>query len=365
MSTAPYPSIQALRIQHFRNLSEVELLNLAPVNLFWGDNGSGKTSLLEAIYFAGTGRSFRSNQVQHVIQNSADRLCIGATVSTKSACMKLSVQRSASGSKAIEWDGKKLNGFAPIAQALPLQYVSTLSYRFFTDGPKIRRQFFDWSMFHVKPVFYTVWKEWQRLLAQRNSSLKQRRPVSEVSAWDEPLCELASVIDEQRQELIFDLKPILKQHLQLLGAPFECSLRYERGWEPTLPLSTALKQQVERDYQLGYTSLGPQRADFQLLVGGEPAVHVLSQGQQKLAMYAMHLTQGFYLQQETSRKPIYLIDDMASELDPQIQKTVLTHLVKGLNAQLFLTGITEELFSNSLTNQSRIFHINNGKTRGA
>ena len=149
--------------------------------------------------------------------------------------------------------------------------------------------------------------------------------------------------------------------MQLLSAPFICDLSYERGWDTKLTLAEVLNQQIERDYQLGYTSSGPQRADFQLLVGGLPATNLLSQGQQKLAMYAMHLAQGFFLHQETGRTPIYLIDDMASELDPQTQTAVLSHLTQELNAQLFLTGITETLFSTSLNNQSKIYHIKGGE----
>lgn len=355
------PSIQSLRIQYFRNLTAVNLADLGPVNFFWGDNGSGKTSILEAIYFAGTGRSFRNSQLQHVIQNGKDSLCIGANVYTNKIHIPLSIQRTVSGEKSIVWDGKKTGQFAPIAQELPLQYISTMSYRFFTDGPKIRRQFFDWGMFHVKPVFYKVWKQWQKHLAQRNACLKQRRPTSEVTAWNQPLCELAEVLHQQRLELIESLEPILAEHLRMLVAPFVCKLDYDRGWDPKLTLSQVLSENIQRDYQLGYTSAGPQRADFQLLVDGTHAVNLLSQGQQKLAMYALHLSQGYLLQQECLRSPIYLIDDMASELDPTTQKAVLNHLTKELNSQLFLTGITEDIFSGVIDSGCQIYQLAQGK----
>ena len=355
------PTIQSLHIARFRNLSHVHLRSLGPVNLFWGNNGSGKTSLLEAIYFAGTGRSFRGTSAEHIIEHGKETFHLSATVSTAQSLIPLAIQRGAeSSSKSIQWDGKKLSGFAPIAQALPLQFVSALSYRFFSDGPKIRRQFFDWIMFHVKPSFYSSWTQWQRLLIQRNSCLKQRRPRAEVSTWNKLLCVEANRIDEQRQALRLALTPILIQHLQLLSAPFACDLHYDRGWDASETLEAVLNQQIERDYQLGYTSAGPHRADFQLLLGGVPAVNVLSQGQQKLAMYAMHLTQGFFLRQETARSPIYLIDDMASELDPCTQATVLSHLMQELNAQLFLTGITESLFSASLVEKSNLYQIKAG-----
>jgi DNA replication and repair protein RecF len=356
-------AIRSLRIQHFRNLSAIDVANFADVNFFWGDNGSGKTSLLEAIYFAGTGRSFRGTQIPHVIQHSENAFRIGATVYTDLSPKRLSIQRSKTGSRSIQWDGKKISSIAPIAQELPLQFVSTLSYRFFTDGPKVRRQFFDWAVFHVKPHFYQAWKKWQRLLVQRNAALKQRRPKPEVQAWDQALCELAGKIDEQRLELVSALSPILNQHLTLLSAPFQCQLHYTRGWDASLPLRTVLSERLERDYHLGYTSAGPQRADFQLLVNDLPAVNVLSQGQQKLSMYAMHLSQGYFLQQETGKSPIYLIDDMASELDPRTQDAVLTHLTQRLNAQLFLTGITEDLFTDWLTEGSPIFHVSEGNIR--
>lgn len=354
------PSIQSLHIQNFRNLSDVILADLGPVNLFWGNNGSGKTSLLEAIYFAATGRSFRSSQVQHAIQHHSEGLGVQALVSSEGNQMRLTVQRKTDGSKQIHWDGKKISGFAPVAQSLPIQFVSTLSYRFFTDGPKVRRQFFDWLMFHVKPCFYKTWKEWQRLLQQRNSCLRQRRPSSEVFAWDKPLSELAAALDDSRQTLIEAITPILHQHLQLLSAPFLCQLEYDRGWDKDLTLQQVLREQIGRDYQLGYTSAGPQRADFQLNVEGIAAGDVLSQGQQKLAMYAMHLSQGYFLRQETERRPIYLIDDMASELDPRTQHVILDHLINGLSSQLFLTGITRDIFPQLLPKDAKIYQLQSG-----
>jgi DNA replication and repair protein RecF len=355
------PRIQSLRIQNFRNLSNINVGLFKDFNYFWGSNGSGKTSFLEAIYFAATGRSFRTPQIPYLIKSDTDAFCIGATVLTEKHPASLSIQRTRSGSRSIQWDGKKLTGFAPVAQEIPVQFISTLSYRFFTDGPKIRRQFFDWAMFHVKPLFRRTWKEWERLLTQRNATLKQRYPRAQVQAWDEGLCELAKKIDDQRIELLESITPLLNKHLRLLRAPFKCELHYDRGWPLKSDLEVILRDQIERDYALGYTYSGPQRADFQLLVHNAPAANVLSQGQQKLAMYAMHLTQGYFLQQETAKSPIYLIDDMASELDLKTQDTVLNHLAHSLNAQLFLTGITPELFANHWVKNSSLFEITAGK----
>ena len=280
-------------------------------------------------------------------------------MSIESDLYTLSVQRDHQ-SKQIIWDGERLSGFAPIAQAIPLQLVSTLSYRFFTDGPKVRRQFFDWAMFHVEPNFYPSWKQWQRLLKQRNAALKQRLPKPEVMAWDQSLCELADAIDIQRMKLVLALQPILDEHTALLGAEFKLDLNYDRGWSPDQSLLSELGESTERDYQLGYTYAGPQRADVQLQVGGRAAATVLSQGQLKLSMYAMHLAQGYYFHQQTGRSPIYLIDDMASELDPQTQGAVLSHLIDGLNAQLFLTGITPSVFDHPSIDSATRYRIHRG-----
>ncbi len=352
--------ISLLKINHFRNLSAVDLSPGPRFNLFYGDNGSGKTSLLEAIYYLGLGKSFRTSTTGRIIQYDAECLSVFIQFNTEQKSIPVGIERYQDGSKKLRFDGENLASIAALAKRLPLQLISTDSYRYFSDGPKPRRQFLDWGVFHVEPDFLAVWQQFQQALKQRNACLKQRAAAAEVTAWNQAFIESAERIDGFRSQYIHQLQPILNEIMQKFLPAFNLKLRYMRGWNKEENLADLLSQQLQRDYQFGYSQSGPQRADCQLYCDNIPAQDALSQGQQKLAAYALHLAQGIHYHQTAQLSPIYLIDDMPSELDPE-KRQLVTDLLTNLNAQTFITGITQEDLTALLNiDDMCLFHVEQG-----
>ena len=331
------PEIALLKINQFRNLKEVIISPTSKFNFFFGPNGTGKTSLLESIYFLGVGRSFRTHIDQRLIQHTTDHFSIFVTIKEKKQFVPLGVERYQSGDRRLKLDGEAVSNWTLLAKQLPLCLLSAMSHRFLLDGPKVRRQFLDWLLFHVKPSFFPTWRRIQRSLKQRNAALKSHLPLDEIIHWDQMLAESAEHIHTLRQDIISEFNVIFRQVLEHFLPNHIILPHYYRGWPEKQSLLEQLQSNLKQDLQRGYTRIGPQRADFRLLIHKFPAQDILSQGQQKLVTYALHLAQGLFLKSKIQTSPIYLIDDLAAELDVEKRRRVIDLLTQ-LQSQVFITG---------------------------
>ncbi len=335
--------LSQLVLQHFRNLSHVDLSLSPQINLFVGENGAGKSSLLEAVYLLSYGRSFRSSQQEPMIQDQYDSMTIFTSLCDKEKTHALGYLRDRTGKSQIKVDGRNKPSLAALSAHLPSQLLTTSSYRYFTDGPKLRRSHLNWGVFYQEPAFAPLWTRFQKCLKQRNAAIKARVSREQVSAWDAELITASDSIHQWRQAYVQALQPVLQQLLTMLLEGFTLQLRYESGWEEGLSFAEALNHAHFRDHQAGFTTVGPHRADMQLFIDDTPAHLVLSQGQQKLAVYALCFAQGLLLSQHQRLTPVYLIDDLVSELDTQ-KIGCLAEVLALINAQTLITGIHQHLF---------------------
>lgn len=352
--------IKELQITGFRNLQSINIHTGDRFNLFYGKNGSGKTSLLESIYYLGMGRSFRTHLSQHLIQHTQNCFSIFAFLEETGQKIPIGIEKDKSGFKRIKINGEVIQQLSALVQMLPLQLISTESYRFFYDGPKRRRQYLDWGVFHVEHSFLSNWQRMQHLLKQRNAAVKMQRPSHEVSIWDPEFLELSELINKSRRNYILNLQPVLNSMLESFMRIPTLELHYYPGWSENRGLESLLREELHRDFKLGYTHHGPQRADIQLLHNGKPAQEYLSQGQLKVASYALHLAQGVLMNNMTGRSPIYLIDDLPSELDSECRSCIIQILAK-LSSQVFVTGIEQSDLKEFLNfDKAQMFHVEHG-----
>ena len=206
-----------------------------------------------------------------------------------------------------------------------------------------------------------MWQQLQNVLKQRNASLKNRLPSNEIQIWDQELGNIGSEIDLLRKKYVDALQPVLNGILNSLLRNHDLTLCYYRGWKKDQDLYEVLSNGFEKDRQMGFTQSGPQRADLQLYSGSIPAHDHLSQGQQKLAAYALHLAQGILFKQQTSQSPLYLIDDLPSELDPE-KRNLITEVLLTLESQVFITGITKEDLTDLINmTKGKLFHVEHGQ----
>ena len=329
-----------LKTNYFRNLSDTDV-NFSPqFNFIYGDNGSGKSSLLEAIYFLSLGRSFRSTLASRAIQYDASKFNLFAVV-VGDSITSLGIEKSRYGKTRIKI-GNNAQLLSDLIKLLPIQLVSPTSYQLLTGGPKIRRQFIDWGVFHVEPQFFSVWQRFQQTLKQRNASLQNNYPGDQLRIWDDKFIELSSKLTGMREQYFKQLKPIVLELLESLGNLDGLSLTFFQGWDEKKQLAEQLNDSLTRDSLVGYTQYGPQRADLLVRLQDSPANEVLSRGEQKILAYALQLAQGLLLEKLTGKVCIYLFDDLFAELDDNRQ-TFLISLLSQLEAQVFITVIDNTL----------------------
>jgi len=354
-------SLRTLQITNLRNIASANIDCSSQFNLFFGDNAAGKTSVLEAIYYLGTGKSFRTHHHDRVVHHAENQLTLFANLCAENSIIPIGLQRSRDGSLQIHINGEAARSVADISQQLPIQFIGSDSHRILNDGPKCRRAFLDWGLFHTNPLFYSQWKTFQRLLVHRNSALKARAPRDELLIWNNQFAEVGEALNLLRNLYVNDFTPYFNEIISVLLPDLTISIEYFQGWDVDCALESCLTRNVSRETSVGHSLYGPHRADLSLTVDGFPAQDGLSQGQQKLVSYALRLAQGLHLQTTVAKTPVYLIDDLPSELDPQ-KRTLVTEILAGLRAQVFITGIEacdlEEILD--LNEGNRMFHVKHG-----
>ena len=359
-------SLTRLRVQHLRNLQGVDINPSLRVNLIYGENGSGKTSLLEAINVLALGRSFRSHKHKPLISHQQPAFTIFGKVETGPGVeVPIGIQRNQQGEVQLKANGAKVNSIADLAIYLPVQVINADTFLLLEGSPKVRRQFIDWLVFHVEPQFYPHWKALQRCLKHRNSLLRRDRiDPFELSTWDQELVQLSEAIHRFRADSMALFMPLFEQLLQEFVVLDGLQLDYQRGWDKHKDYQQVLTEGLERDKRLGMTHAGSHRADLRISLNGQDAAEILSRGQQKLLVCALKIAQGLAFAQASGRKCIYLVDDLPAELDQQHRQRLTDWLYK-MNTQVFITGVERETLLASWQDKPDInptmFHVEHGR----
>ncbi|EGR2797723.1 DNA replication/repair protein RecF [Vibrio navarrensis] len=352
--------LSRLIIQQFRNIKACDIALSPGFNFLIGPNGSGKTSVLEAVYLLGHGRSFRSALTGRVIQNECDQLFVhGRFLNSDQFELPVGINKQRDGTTEVKIGGQSGQKLAQLAQVLPLQLIHPEGFDLLTDGPKHRRAFIDWGVFHSEAAFFDAWGRFKRLNKQRNALLKTARSYRELSYWDQEMARLAEQISQWREHYVEQMQSKAEQLCRDFLPEFDIQLKYYRGWDKETPYQQILEKNFERDQALGYTFSGPNKADLRIKVNGTPVEDVLSRGQLKLMVCALRLAQGQHLTEMTGKQCIYLIDDFASELDSQRRKR-LADCLKATGAQVFVSSITENQIADMRDEAGKLFHVDQG-----
>jgi DNA replication and repair protein RecF len=327
-------SLLKLQVADFRCLQQAALEFDPRFTFLWGPNAAGKTSVLEAIYLLGRGRSFRTKHLEHLIRRGAQRCIVQATLAAVAAT-SIAIEGSAQGVKA------RINGepgsLADLALALPVQVIDPDVHKIIEEGPGARRRFLDWGVFHVEPQFVSHWRAHRHILKQRNASLRARQAPVLTRVWDAGLVRTAEFLTGARDRYVQALAdPVDRIGRELLGLPI--ALEYRRGWNPELSFPEALDASWSLDSERGLTQVGPQRAEVIVRVDGILARDKISRGQQKLLAASLLLAQ-LALFDGAGRRPVLLLDDPAAELDSEHLAAFIRE-VTAQTVQLVVTSLT-------------------------
>lgn len=353
--------LEQLRICGLRCLTDVSLALDPAINVFVGDNGAGKTSVLEAAFLLSHARSFRSGARDALVQRGMAQLALFAEVRHRD---EPGVERLGLGRSGARWEAR-INGeivsIGELVQTCAVVCFEPGSHALIAGPAEERRRYLDWGVFHVEQDFLALWRRCQRALKQRNSLLRTGAVPSDdlFEPWERELSQSAELIDLQRRAYVDRLRPCLEFSMAaLLPELGTMELRYRRGWSDELALADQLATQRGRDQARGHTSLGPHRADWTLSFARAPLREHLSRGQEKLAALACVLAQATLYAQEHGDWPVVCLDDLASELDQSHQAAVVAQL-QDAGAQVLLTGT--ELPPALQATDARVFHVEQGR----
>ena len=196
-------ALSRLQVTDFRCLQSAELHFDPHFTLISGPNASGKTSLLEAIYVLGRGRSFRTRRLEHLIRQATERFVVFGEVETSTRRVPMGVEGTRVGVRA-QIDGDKPSSLAELALFLPVQIIDPEVHHLIDEGPSRRRRFLDWGVFHVEQSFVMHWQRYNQVLKQRNAALKARQPKNVVSVWDSDLVRSGEALSGLPHSRLYD-----------------------------------------------------------------------------------------------------------------------------------------------------------------
>jgi DNA replication and repair protein RecF len=330
-------SLQRLDIHQVRNVSSARLDLNPRFNVFFGPNGSGKTTLLESIYLLGSGHSFRARETEALVSYDAPDLSVfGEMIKGDSISIKKTKSKT-----IVSLNKQKCCRSSDLARYFPCQVFYQDIFEIMDAGPAVRRSLLDWGLFHASLDYHTVWKDYKRVLKQRNTLLRQSAHRKQFAPWDEQLVCLSQALHEFRAAYFEAWFHAFNEILPVLTS-FSCTLAYDKGWDKkneNKGLDEILEQQFAMDLQRQYTHSGAHQADVLFEARGKKAKQTLSRGQQKMVLIALKLAQAKLLPDACA----YLFDDVTTELD-EIHINGLFEALEQIQGQIFFTSIRPDLF---------------------
>jgi DNA replication and repair protein RecF len=372
-------ALAELSLQDLRCIESARLEFGTGINLIYGANGAGKTSLLEAAFLLGRGRSFRNRLNERLIRHGqpfarvvgkthptreglgvADAVSASAVATGPVHTLGLEIRREGTegGGTIARLDGAPVRSLADLATAFPVQALDPDAHKLIEESAARRRRWIDWAVFHVEHSFAGAWSRYQRALQQRNAAL--RMGSREVAVWEPEMAREGESLTASRERVMVALQPYWAEiSAELVG--LDLTLGFQAGWDRSASLADALTASTPRDRDRHTTTIGPHRADVSLRLRGKLAREVLSRGQQKLAAVALHLCQLEFLKREHGLLPTLLLDDPSAELD-QDRLGRFIRRVQRLDTQIIVTALERD--TRLFGTPDRVFHVEQGRVEG-
>lgn len=341
--------IKSIKLEGFRNIEKLSLDFDANRNLIFGENASGKTSVIESIYFCAFGRSFRGKD-SDLIQYERDFCRVEADFIKNNAHQKIEYAISRTKGKWFKINSKNARNLSDVLSNIHVVIFTPDDLRIIKDGPGIRRSFLNKEMSGISRLYYKNLMDLNHILKQRNALLKTGGNPFEFDVWNEKLAEISYEIIKERLKFVEMLSKISREiHFQISDRKEHLNLEYKSSlveMQRKMGLKQFEKKYIkdiimnffEKDRKLGYTSIGPHTDDFEILINSKVSKVFASQGQQRTAALSVKLAEVELIHQKTGHYPIVLLDDILSELDDR-RKTQLQSIFD--RSQTILTNVED------------------------
>lgn len=332
-------SLIKLNIHNLRNIKKLQISPHPKFNIITGVNGSGKTTILEAIYLLGNGRSFRTRETSPLVNFTEESLTVFAELTNQET---LSIQKSKNGSTKVQLNMQPCVKTSELAHFLPCQIFYQDIFQIIDAGPLVRRSILDWGSFYQDKTYNNLLREYRHVIRQRNALLRQKATRALFVPWDRLLVDMSLKIDTIRDNYFRNLEKSFAEHLAKLTMT-ACKISYYKGWDKkntSKSLMEILDEQFASDLQRQFTHSGAHNADIYFDSAEIKIKQTLSRGQQKIILIALKFAQAALLPMPCT----YLLDDISAELDkPHL--TSLLKLIETTKGQFFCSSINPDVFA--------------------
>ncbi len=355
--------IKQLKINGFRCYETVDLVFNKQINVFYGNNGSGKTSVLEAVYWLSTGKSFRSKKNKVLVNHLLSEFTLFATFqnTTDKTTHALGAGFNKSSSKkTVRHNQDTVTNQSQIAHLLPVVSIDPDSYLFIDKSPHFRRSFLDWLVFHVKPQYLNIWTQTTRCHRQLNALFKSKQS-EQLNQWQQQYITFGAQLNELRQEVFGLLDAKINQKIkQFIPELDGFKLVYFQGWNKDFSLQELLLKEQDKNLAYGNLYSGVHKMDIRCKVNSLDAQDILSRGQKKMISIMFYLSFIELLTETTGLDPIVCLDDFDAELD--VNKTnLLCEFINNTQNQVFISTVDVNKIT-SLFDDVGMFHVKHNKT---
>ncbi len=346
-----------IRYNDYRNIEKAEIEPIKGVNVFYGDNAQGKTNLLEGIYYFACGRSFRAAKDKELVRFGEDNASIDIEFTDNVRDRKHKIIFSKTERKSCFKEGIRICRMSEFIGSFRAVLFSPEHLSIVKDGPSERRSFLDISISQLYPAYMSALSKYQKILAERNACIKDaengRFSKDMFRVISEQLAREAAIISEYREKYVSMLSEYVKNIISDMTCGKErAELRYEcmKSEEEYL---RCLTLNTEKEIRAGSTLYGPHKDDVKIILNDNEARSFASQGQQRSIALSMKLSEGEISKDITGEYPVFLFDDILSELD----RSRKDYILSGLDGRQVIITCCEDI------PKGHIFEIRAGSVR--
>lgn len=360
-------TLEQLTLLNYKNIEEAELRFSEKINCLIGQNGEGKTNLLDAIYFLSFTKSAFSPIDSHIIRHEQTYMMLKGIYKTELDTEEISCSLQAGKRKNIRRNGKEYKKFSEHIGQIPLIIISPSDNELIIGGSENRRKFMDMTISQFNPVYMASLMRYSKALQQKNTMLKaETEPNSELlEMYEEVMAETGEYIYQERDKFINKFVPYFQEYYSQISGNHEIvSIKYtshcQRG-----PLLSTIQNNRFKERAIGYSLYGAHKDDIEMLIGDYPIRREGSQGQSKTFLIALKLAQFNYIKNHSNnRTPILLLDDIFDKLDANRVSNIINIVSSDSFGQIFITDTNrehlDEILSKTVNDNYKIFTVTKG-----
>jgi DNA replication and repair protein RecF len=330
--------LKKIVVQDFRNIALAELTFSPNINCISGNNGEGKTNLMDAIYYLSMTKSAFSASDRYNFRHGCDAFALAGTYDMGGVDSLFTIQVRSAGEKRLRRDEKPYGRVSEHIGELPIVLVSPADVSLVSESGEERRRFINAVLSQMDRGYLAAMQQYNRLLLQRNTLLRNGQADEDLLAtFDARLAALAEPIFGRRAGFVEELTPIVRQYYaRISGGREDVSIDYRSDLKKG-GLEALLKEHREQDLNLRYTTAGIQRDDFIFRMGDHPIRRCGSQGQQKSFLVAVKFAQYEIMKKACGTPPMLLLDDLFDKLDMKRVSNLLEMVAGSEFGQIFIT----------------------------